>query len=341
MSSRPKRLLLSTVALLGFILPQWLLVAEVSSTNEDTKFELYYGQGTFTKHEFQTINMNVFEMDGQKTWQVEADSAANNSEELWNFENVDGSYLVNATNKIIFSGDSGLFNPNFEKLDLKGNVRSSSTQGYNFETEALGIEKRNFENQNDVSSNEIENVFFSSKEKVHLFDDLGEFNIKAVGFEGNMQTGLVYLLSDVWSKTKDEKGAEAVIESDKAKIQSSLSTIKFYENLRVTQEKFKITGDEADFFMNDKTNEIESIRVRGNIFATDGVKTALSDKVDLKLKEDAIIFQGSPRIRVGENEMVGEEILITNNQKNVQVIRGNIKSTNNPLEDIEKELEEQ
>ena len=46
--------------------------------------------------------------------------------------------------------------------------------------------------------------------------------------------------------------------------------------------------------------------------------------MDLKLKEDAIIFQGSPRIRVGDNEMVGEEILITNNQQNVQVIRGGI-----------------
>ena len=291
----------------------------------DTEFELYYGQGDFTKHEFNGVLMSVFENEGKKTWQVKSSAAANDVDQVWTFDNVDGAYVADEGNKIIFFGDTGEFNPDVEMLNLDGNVRTYSSLGYNFNTEALDIER------------EDEDVFFSSKDKVLLFDDMGQFRVTAVGFKGDMNSGVVDLLSEVWSKKTDENGAEAIIESDKAKIESSLSTIKFYENLRVSQDKFKIKGEEASFYVNDKNNEIESVRVRGNIFATDGVKTALSDKVDLKLKEDAIIFQGSPRIRVGDNEMVGEEILITNNQQNVQVIRGNIKSTSNPLEEVEED----
>ena len=326
MTFKPFRIFLTLTALVGLLSPQWWLRSNVIAVTPDTEFELYYGQGDFTKHEFKDVLMSIYEEDGQKTWQVQSKEASNDNEQIWSFSDLDGSFMAKEGNRIIFFGDSGRFNPGVEQLNLRGNVRASSSLGYNFNTELLDIEK------------EKDDVFFSSTEKVILFDDLGEFRVRAVGFKGDMNTGVVDLLSEVWSKKKEDgKSAEAIIESDKAKIQSSLSTIKFYENLRVSQDKFKIKGDEADFYVNDETNEVESIRVRGNIFATDGIKTALSDKVDLKLKEDAIIFQGSPRIIVGDNEMVGEEILITNNQQNVQVIRGNIKSTSNMLETEDEE----
>jgi LPS export ABC transporter protein LptC len=327
MSLKPFRFIMVLVGILGLLLPQWLLKSKALRVSKDTSFELYYGQGDFTKHEFEKVYMSVFEDAGEKTWQVKADFAANDIEQVWSFYKVDGVFKAEEGNRIVFFGDKGNFNPDIEELNLNGNVRASSSLGYNFKTDALDIEKEN------------EEVFFSSEEEVLLFDDLGQFRVKAVGFRGDMNSGVVDLLSEVWSKKTDPNGTEALIESDKAKIQSALSTIKFYENLRVSQDKFKIKGEEASFYINNKTNEVESVRVRGNIFATDGVKTALSDKVDLKLKEDAIIFQGSPRIRVGDNEMVGEEILITNNQQNVQVIRGNIKSTSNPLEDVKDEEE--
>ena len=324
MSFKPFTLFLVFIALLGLLLPQWFFCSKVTVVNENTKFELYYSQGNFSKHRFDKVLMSVFEDEGLKTWQIESEAATNNVGRVWSFDGIDGFYEAKEGNSIIFSGDFGHFNLDLERLKLNENVKVFSSLGYSFNTEVLDVKK------------EEGGVSFGSEEKVILFDDLDQFRVKALGFRGNVNSGVVDLLSEVWSKKKNEKGVEVIIASDKAKIQSSLSTIKFYENLRVSQDKFKIRGEEADFYVDEETSEIQSIRVRGNIFATDGVKSALSDNVDLKLKQDAIIFQGSPRIWVGDDEMIGEEILITDHQKNIQVIRGSIKSTGNSLKEIEK-----
>lgn len=327
---------------------------------EDHKFDLYYNQGDFTKHDFKTADVSVYDQMGKRIWYVQADTASNTQSEGWSFYNLKGRYLNIKGSSIKFSGGLGLFDVANENLSLSDNVSARSSLGYNFKTEKLELSKRKFKsNQKGSNKNEkalsaegsnSEDVMISTDDEVRLFDDQDDLSVRAVGMLGNINTGVVNLLSDVWcqkksnldSKQEDsttDKGG-AIIESDKAIIKSGLRSIRFFENLKVSQDKFKIKGDEASFYVDEASGEIDSIRVRGNIYGTDGIKTALSERVDIKLKEDAIIFQGSPRIRVDENEMVGEEILITNNQQNIQVIRGNIKSTDDILDQIDSEDKE-
>ena len=53
--------------------------------------------------------------------------------------------------------------------------------------------------------------FFSSTKKVLLFDDLDQFRVKAVGFKGDMNSGVVDLLSEVWSKKKNKKSVALLL----------------------------------------------------------------------------------------------------------------------------------
>gem|GEM_PF-2071251 len=322
---------------------------------KEHKFELYYNQGDFTKHDFKTANVSIYDQTGKRIWYVQADSASNTQNEGWSFYNLKGRFL----------NGRGLFDVANENLSLSDNVSARSSLGYNFKTEKLELSKKSLKGDEKSKSEDIkgnekilvaddsksEDVMIRTDDEVRLFDDQDDLSVRAVGMLGNMNTGVVNLLSDVWCQKKSNLEAKkedsnsdkggATIESDKAIVKSDLRSIRFFENLRVSQDKFKIKGDEASFYVDEASGEIDSIRVRGNIYGTDGIKTALSERVDIKLKEDAIIFQGSPRIRVDENEMVGEEILITNNQQNIQVIRGNIKSTDDILDQIESADEEE
>lgn len=316
-----KKIIIIVLSLVGFFLPQWLNLDSAEFLTEKSTVEKKgVGLKSYTKHLFQGVELEIFE-ENKMSWIIDANSAQNETLSDWNFSNLKGEFFGEKSAKINFSSDKGLLNQSSQKLYLKKNVKAVSSRGYNFETDSLDVFKGD------------EDTLFESEDPVLLYTKpKSEFNVKAVGFSGALNSGVFNLLSEVRCEKKTEKYDTITINSDKAEMTSSLKSIRFYENLNVAQNEFKIKGQEAYFFLGHEDNEVEAVRVLGDIVASDGTKTALSDRVELKVKEDAIIFQGSPRIRVGDNEMVGEEILITNNQKNVQVIRGNIKTTNEKIE---------
>ena len=316
-----KKITIVILSLVGFLLPQWLNLDNVTVlTPENTVEEQGEGLKAYTNHLFQGVKLEIFE-ENNLSWIINSSTAQNENLSDWNFLDLKGKFFGDESAKIDFSSDRGLLDQDSQKLYLKENVKAFSSRGYIFETDSL-----------DVFKGEEDTLFESDAPVLLYTKPKDEFNVNAVGFTGALNSGVFNLLSEVRCEKKTEKYEKITISSDKAKMTSSLKSIRFYENLKVVQNKFKIRGQEAYFFLGQEDNEVEAVRVLGDIVASDGTKTALSDRVELKVKEDAIIFQGSPRIRVGENEMVGEEILITNNQKNVQVIRGNIKSTNKEIE---------
>lgn len=274
-----------------------------------------YKSTVSTGHNMEGMVLKLFQ-DGHLDWAIVSKRARSFMDGEWELEEVDGQHFGENKQRIDFSSERGTTNLKQKSFSLVENVRAKSTGGYKLETDTLSFET-------DKSGEKI----FKTPDPVRIYNPSEQLEVFSVGLRGEVQTGVVELLSEVSCQKSVKDYKDILIKSDKAEFKTSLKSIRFKENLRVSQEKFKIKGEEAYFVYDEKTKALKSVQVDGDILASDGIKTAMSDTVEMRTTEDVIIFQGNPRIRMGKNEMIGQEILITNKQKNIQVIRGNIKST--------------
>lgn len=290
--------------------PQWLLMDKINKQDE-----VNLTKSSSMGHLMDEMELKRYK-DGVLEWELIASQAESFKDGVWKLFEVDGIFQQSDSSEIKFIGDRGEVDLANKFVSIEGDVKVSSRDGYTFETEALNI-------RSEKDNGEL----FYSNDKVKIYNTSEDLEVFSKGIKGNTKTGEVELLSEVSCRKSVEKYKDIVIKSDSAYFQSSLKGIRFKENLVITQDAFNIKGREAYFLYDERTKNLKSVRIDGDILASDGVKTALSNRVEMRTTEDVIIFQGNPRIRVGENEMIGEEILITNKQKNIQVIRGNIKST--------------
>ncbi len=303
--------LIALSTLIVFVaVPQWFLLSRL---NIQEGFQT--DGGSATGHLMDEMKLLLYK-EGLLEWELLSEQAESFEDGTWKLFEVRGEFQQADNSKIKFVGDRGEVDILNKFVSLEGDVKVDSRDGYIFETDKLNIR----------SDREKGNLFYSN-EKVKIYNLAEDLEIFSKGIKGNTQNGEVELLSEVTCRKSVKQYKDIIIKSDSAYFKSSLKGIRFRENLRITQEKFNIRGREAYFLYDEKTKGLRSVQIDGDILASDGIKTALSNRVEMRTTEDVIIFQGSPRIRVGENEMIGDEILITNQQKNIQVIRGNIKST--------------
>jgi len=300
---------LFVVFLIMATLPQLLLIK--GTIEGSTPYKSAVSSG----HNMEMMNLKLFQ-NGNLDWVLNSKRAQSFLDGEWELTDVKGQRFNGQKGKIDFSSDRGKTNIKAKTFSLIDNVKAKSTNGYKLKTNSLIFE-----------TDDKEKRFFKTADPVNIYNVGEKLEVYSVGLKGEVESGVVELLSEVSCKKSVKNYKDILIKSDTAEFKSSLKSIRFRDNLRVSQEKFKIRGEEAYFVYDEKNRTLKSVQVDGDILASDGVKTAMSETVEMRTTEDVIIFQGNPRIKMGKNEMIGQEILITNKQKNIQVIRGNIKST--------------
>ncbi len=292
------------------LIPQYFLrgVIDIQKAIKNTKFST-------PAHLAEGMDLSVYK-NGALEWKIFSNQAKSFENGLWELFGIKGSFREGESSAVRLVGEHGDLDLNNKFISVLGGVKAYFLNGYVFETDSLNI--RNVKDEKQI---------FYSNNMVKVYNEDEEFKVFSKGIKGDVQTGEVELLSEVSCQKSVKQYKDIVIKSDRAQFKSFLKSIRFSGNLRISHENFSIKGNEAYFLYDEKTKNLKSIQINGNILASDGIRTAFSKKVEIRVNEDIIIFQGSPRIRTGKNEMIGEEILITNKQKSIQVIRGNIKAT--------------
>lgn len=272
-------------------------------------------KGSATGHLMDEMKLSIY-TKGVLEWSLVAEQAESFKDGFWELFQVNGSFQKGDQSEVKFVGDKGSVDLAEKFVTLEGDVNAESLNGYKFETESLNLR----------GEGEKKSIFYSN-DRVKIYNKAEKLEVFSKGILGDVETGEVELLSDVSCRNSVKQYKDILIRSESAKFKRSLKSIRFSDNLRISQADFNIKGEEAYFVYDEIKKTLKSVQVEGDILASDGEKTALSDSVEMRTTEDVILFKGNPRVRVGKNEMIGEEILITNKQKNIQVIRGNIKST--------------
>jgi LPS export ABC transporter protein LptC len=254
-----------------------------------------------------------------KEWELWADKAmrpADNAE--WTIEKVRVTFFANNGVTYQVTGKQGRVVPGKNDIRIAGNVVTRSSNGYNFKTESVLYDSKNRK--------------LTSPGVVEMTGGAGKPNAAAEGANkkealyltgenmiADLDTNEIAITKNVRARRRVKDDREAVIQSDRAVFSGRSNSAQFFGNVVIDVDTMRLTGPEAKFLFNPKTEAFESVEVGGGVKVTDTDRFATSSSVSVHFKEDRVVFSGAPRVVQNGDELVGDEIVFLEGGKKVQV----------------------
>jgi LPS export ABC transporter protein LptC len=211
------------------------------------------------------------------------------------------------------TGDQGTVEVKTKNLRLQGNVVTKSSNGYTYTTEYLDYDS---ENKSLKTDSPVEMIGPPDKRGPGL-------KLTGRGMTAQMQEGSMEILNSVHAeKSFSEKKVD--IRSHRALFTAHDRTARFLGDAILDFATMRITGPEARFDYDPKTEEIRHLTVIG-AKVSDTDKWATADNLQVDFDTNKFIFRGHPRVVQNNDELKGEEIVFLDGGKRVQVHRARAK----------------
>lgn len=252
--------------------------------------------------------------EGQKEWVLDAQSALSDSfEQSWQVLNSRVSFFKNNSEVVRIHAKRGWINTESRNLNLEQDVLGEAQNGYVFKT-------------SELSYNSLEEKFTSDTE-VYFESPGRNTQIRGSAMVGLIAPGTMQIAGPIKCEQQIEGYKRAVIQSDSAVMSLHERNMNFNDNLFIQMDDINITGQSAEFIYAKGKADLEMLRIKGKVFVSSGNdRSASADRLEIRLKEDLFLFQGSPRFVSGENVLVGNEIVLYDKGRRVQVLKGQVKS---------------
>lgn len=253
---------------------------------------------------------------GQKDWKLQAESAASELRDIQWKVNKAFVFLYKENVELVqITSEQGLVDTKSKNLKLTGEVKSTMESGYIFRSQGL---QYHASEETFLSEGEI---YIEGPEKRTI--------LKGSSFVGDLKQGFVNINGPVYCEQIIPEFDKAIIKSKEAQVNIESRHVLFRGQLFIQLDEMNVSGHEAEFKYSKLTGELESLVIRGKVFASQGDKSASADLLEIRVKDGVFLFQGNPRFVSGENTLVGNEILLYNKGKNVQVLHGRVKTEPN------------
>jgi lipopolysaccharide export system protein LptA len=153
-----------------------------------------------------------------------------------------------------------------------------------------------------------------------------------VGMKASVEKSNMEILSEVNAEKNLEKGRKMLISSHRAVFSGVDKTAKFYDDVILDLDSMRITGPEARFDYDSKSDLVKSVYVSGGTRVSDSDKWATAQNVTIDFKEEKFVFRGSPRVVQNNDDLRGEEIVFLDGGKQVLVQRARAKMDEQRME---------
>jgi LPS export ABC transporter protein LptC len=260
-------------------------------------------------------DVHLVEAAGEgKEWELWADRALRPKEfEQWTIEKVKVHFFADNGVMYTVTGERGRVVPEKKDIRIDGNVVTRSSNGYVFKTESLDY---NSKARKLVSPTAVE--MLGPKDK-----NGGELHLNGGALAADFGTNQISITKNVRAKRKVSVGKDqqrtAHIQAQRAEFSGKTNEANFYGDVVIDVETMQLSGPQAKFAYDPRTQMLDSMKIAGGAKVTDTDKFATSGTVDLYFKEDRVVFSGSPRVVQNGDELVGDEIVLMDGGKKVQV----------------------
>ncbi len=254
--------------------------------------------------------------DEQKGWELFADEASGTSDAQWVLKKVKVQFFAKDDSSFRVAGDVGEIDGASRDMIIRGNVTTTSSNGYSFKTDSLR---------------------YSAKEKQMTSTDVVEMNgppdkngsglnLTGRGLLVDVTQNKMNILNEVEaSKTIDKKNFD--LKSNAAEFSNRNHEALFSGKVRMKLGPSFVEAPKAYFKYSQATKSLESILLNKGVKLVETDKRAFSDELEIDLVEDKMTLRGQPKVQQGSDEIRGGEIVFLEGGRKVKINQVNIKGT--------------
>ncbi len=263
--------------------------------------------------------------EGRKEWELWADKAVSlKTKEVLALETVKAVFFSENGLTFTVTGKSGTVQVKSKNLRVEGDVVTKSSNGYIFRTASL---------EYDSAARRM--TASSAVEMLGPKDASGSaLDLHGYGMEARMDDAHMDILRDVRAQKNLENGKRALIKSRRARFSSSDKSAQFMGDVTLDMENMRITGPDAKFEYDSDRDAVRSVIFTGGARVSDADKWATAQNVRVDFEKNRLVFRGNPRVVQNNDELRGEEIVIFDGGKRVQVQGARAKVNEKRLEKV-------
>jgi LPS export ABC transporter protein LptC len=260
----------------------------------------------------QSINgMHMIEtQEGGKEWELWSDKATSlKSKELLKLDVVRAIFFSSSGVTFTVTGDHGLVEVKTKNLRVDGDVVTRSSNGYTIRSETMEYDS----GTKLLSAPGPVNVTGPRDAEGHAL------HLTGVGMHASVEKSTMEVLSEVKAEKGLDRGRKALISSHRSVFSAKDKTARFLDDVILDMDSMRITGPEARFNYDAKSDTVKSVYVSGGARVSDSDKWATSQNVNIDFADDKFVFRGNPRVVQNNDELRGEEIVFLEGGKQVLV----------------------
>lgn len=252
----------------------------------------------------------------QKGWELFANEASGTTDSQWILKIVKVQFFTNENASFMVTGQVGEVDGTTRDMLVRGQVTTTSSNGYSFKTDSLRYVAR-FKQM--TSSDAVE--------MTGPPDAKGSgFKLNGVGLLVDIQKNKMTILDQVFAeKMIDQK--KFTLTSLTAEFSNKNQEALFSGNVKMRLGPTFVEAPNAFFVYSPRTKALQKITLYKGVKMKEGDRSATCEELEFDLESDKMTLRGQPRVQQGEDEIVGQEIVFLDGGKKVKINKVDIKGT--------------
>lgn len=244
----------------------------------------------------------------EKGWQLFANEAVGTIDAQWILKEVQLHFFNDKLISYVVKGDVGEIDGTTKNMIIKGNVITTSANGYTFKTDTLSY----------ISAQNI----MTSLDPVEM---LGPPDRNGLGFRLTGEKLLVDISKNQMSildKVKTNKkinGKKFDLTSVRANFNNQNQEANFTGDVKMKMEQLNVSAPEAYFYYSANSQLFEKIILNKGVTFFESERRGSSENLEMDLLENKMTMRGQPKVQQGRDEIQGHEIVFVDGGKRVKI----------------------
>jgi len=250
----------------------------------------------------------------QKGWELFAEEASGSEDANWVLKKVKIEFYADDQSAYTVTGDVGEINGTSKDILIRGQVITTSTNGYEFKTNDLRFHSKT----KLLTTNDFVQMTGPA-------DDSGPgFSMTGTGLKIDLNKNKMQILSSV--------EAEKIINKNKFQINSKTAEFSnrsqeaaFMGAVQMKYQKATLLAPIAFFKYSNTKKILKTVLLQQGVTLKEIERSGQCKELEIDLEEDKMTLRGAPKVQMGEDQIVGDEIVFLDGGKKVKI--NNVKAT--------------
>lgn len=243
-----------------------------------------------------------------KGWELFAEEANGSTDAQWILKKVKIEFFSEDQSSYTVVGDVGEIDGATKNILIRGQVVTTSTNGYLFKTNDLRFIA-------DTKSLKTDDSVIMKGPA----DQSGTgFELNGIGFNIDLNKNKMSILSLVQAhKVIHQKKFD--LTSNQAWFSNKNQEGQFTGDVRLTYNKTMIKSPEAVFKYSSEEKKLKTIVLADVVTMKESDRSATCRELEMNLDLDQMILRGSPKVRMQDDEITGNEIIFSENGQKIKI----------------------